>query len=119
MFIVVDALDECADSTQAGLLTALRSLAGTVNLLVTSRNTPSREFYGNKQMNIRANEQDVRRYIQGRIPQTRFLKLHVDKDPALQEEIMKAIAENIDGMSVSPSRVLNYRLPLTIYKGFY
>jgi len=99
VFVVVDALDECSDSTREELLPALRSLAGT-NLLVTSRDIASiaRDFQEDKQLNIRAREEDIRNYIEGRIPRLRFLKIHVDKDAALKEDIVKAIVESADGM---------------------
>jgi hypothetical protein len=108
VFVVVDALDECSDTTRAELLTALRSLANPINLLVTSRDLASiaQEFRGTKHLDIRANDQDVRRYIEGRIPCAPFLKIHVDKDATLQEEILKAITENVDGMLVSYALVL-------------
>lgn len=100
MFVVLDALDECSDSTREELLPVLKSLASNINLLVTSRELASiaREFQQNKQLNIRANDQDVRMYIEGRIPRVRFLKIHVNHDSALQEDIVKAITGNVDGM---------------------
>ena len=97
VFIIVDALDECRedDGTRANLLQALRSLAGTVNLMVTSRDLVSiaRDFQETKHLDICANDQDVRRYIEGRIARTprRHLK-------ALQESIVKKIVENARGM---------------------
>ena len=96
-FIIVDALDECRedDATRANLLRVLRSIAGTVNLMVTSRDLVSiaREFQETKRLDICANDQDVRRYIEGRIARTprRHLK-------ALQESIVKKIVENARGM---------------------
>ena len=102
VFVVVDALDECSDSTRAELCTSLRSLAGIVNLLVTSRDLASiaQDFHGTKRLDIRASDHDVRKYIEGRIPFSPFLKIHVDKDATLQDDIVKAITENVDGMLV-------------------
>ena len=93
-------LDECSEDTRAKLLPALRSLASTANLLVTSRDIASieRHFRDNKRLYIRAIDQDVERYIEGRIPRLDRLKIHVDTDPALQGEISKAITGNVDGM---------------------
>jgi hypothetical protein len=102
MFIIVDALDESseADGTRGKLLTVLRSLGSTVSLLVTSRTHASIEeaFYGTQRLEIRARDQDVRRYIEGRIPQASRLSIHVRGDQALQEEIVTGIIQKVDGM---------------------
>ena len=99
-FVVVDALDECSKETRAELLIALQHLSSTVSLLVTSRD-PAQGFHAISHLDIQADGQDVRRYIEGRLPRVRFLKIHVDSDPALQEDIVKAIVGNVKGMLVS------------------
>src|SRR3984957_13301862 len=96
VFIVVDALDECRedDATRALLLQVLRSLPRQVNLMVTSRNLPSigRDFEGAKRLHIRAKDDDMRVYIEGRIALgPRPLK-------NLQEAIVNKIVENAKGM---------------------
>jgi len=97
IFIVVDALDECPEEngTRANLLKALRSLGGTVNLMVTSRDLPSiaREFQRTKRLDIRANDSDVQRYIEGRI--ARASRRHLI---ALRECILNTIVENVKCM---------------------
>jgi hypothetical protein len=97
VYVVVDALDECSNEIRAELLIALQHLSRTVSLLVTSRDPPE-DFHATKHLDIQANGRDVRRYIEGRLPRTRFLKIHVDSDPALQEDIVKAIVGNVEGM---------------------
>jgi|ERR1700722_4661736 len=96
VFIVVDALDECQedDATRAMLLEVLRSLPGQVNLLVTSRDLPSiaRDFEGTKRLHIRAKDNDVRAYIEGRIA------LGPRRLQGLQETIVNKILENVKGM---------------------
>src|ERR1700722_10523198 len=96
VFIIVDALDECRedDATRALLLEVLRSLPPQVNLMVTSRNLPSigRDFEGAKRLHIRAKDDDMRVYIEGRIalgPQ------HLKN---LQEAIVNKIVKNAKGM---------------------
>ena len=96
VFIVVDALDECReeDGTRARLLKALRSLAGNVNLMVTSRDLPSiaRDFEGKKRLTIRARDEDVTMYIRGRITLgPRHLR-------NLEGTIVNKIVENVKGM---------------------
>jgi len=102
VFILVDALDECSevDGTRIKLLSALRSLANTVNLLVTSRDLASiaQDFHGTKRLDIRASDHDVRRYIEGRIPRESRLARHVDGHQTLQEELVKKVIENVRGM---------------------
>ena len=97
IFVVVDALDECSEGndTRANILKALRSLGRTVNLVVTSRDLPSiaSEFQDAKCLSIYAHNDDMRRYIEGRIARTprRHLK-------TLQETIVSKIIENVKGM---------------------
>lgn len=102
MFIVVDALDECSevDGTRAKLLALLRTLSNTVNLLVTSRDLPSiaTEFCETKRLEIYASDDDVRRYIENRIHREPRLAKHVDGHPAIQDEIVEKIIENVRGM---------------------
>jgi hypothetical protein len=97
VFIVVDALDECVEDSGArdNLIRILRSLSGIVNLMVTSRNFPSiaRYFQGTKRLEIRANDEDMRRYIEGRIARARRQHLY-----ALQENIVNKVVEGAKGM---------------------
>src|ERR1700722_14594825 len=96
VFIVVDALDECRedDTTRALLLEVLRSLPQQVNLMVTSRNLPSigRDFEGAKRLHIRAKDDDMKAYIEGRIA---LGPRHLKK---LQEAIVNKIVESAKGM---------------------
>jgi len=121
-FVVVDALDECpeGDGTRGRLLAALRTLTSSVNLLITSRDLASiaADFHGTKRLDIHASDDDVRRYIQGRIPQESRLAKHVDGHPMLQEEIAKKILENVRGMYVHIYVFLNWHISLTFRKVF-
>jgi hypothetical protein len=105
VFILVDALDECAETndTRAKLLTVLESFASIANILVTSRDLASiaRHFCSTKRLDIHADDQDVRRYIESRIPHEPRLALHVKGCPELQEEIVNKIIENVRGMYAS------------------
>jgi hypothetical protein len=96
IFIVIDAMDECPEDkeTRANLMKALRSLAGTVNLMVTSRYFPSlaQDFREMKRLDIRANDQDVKRYVEGRIA---LAPRHLRN---LQETIVNKVVENVRGM---------------------
>ena len=95
VFVVVDALDECLEDNRSDLLTALRSLGNTVNLMVTSRDLSSiaKYFPRTKRLDIYATNEDVQRYIEGRI--TRTSRQHLK---SLQEIIVNKIVENVKGM---------------------
>jgi hypothetical protein len=105
VFIIVDALDECSetDGTRATLVAALRSLATTVKLLVTSRDLASisRDFHEAKRLEIHATNHDVRTYIERRISQVPRLAIHVDGNSMMRKEIVKKVTANARGMYVS------------------
>jgi hypothetical protein len=76
------------------LLEVLRSLPGQVNLMVTSRDLPSiaRDFKGAKRLHIRAKDDEIKIYIEGRIALgPRYLK-------KLQDVIVNRLVENAKGM---------------------
>ncbi|KAM3075825.1 hypothetical protein ACMFMG_007950 [Clarireedia jacksonii] len=101
VFIIVDALDECqiSDGCRQQFLSALFNLqakCGT-NLFITSRPIASieKEFEGNPILEIRASEEDVRKFLEDkmfRLP--RFVNCSLD----FQEEIKTDIIKAIDGM---------------------
>ncbi|KAH9904348.1 ankyrin repeat-containing domain protein [Xylariomycetidae sp. FL2044] len=101
VFVVIDALDECQalDGSQQKVisqLSALQSKTGA-NVLATSRPISGimAEFRGYTLKEIRADDEDVRRYILGNLSHLpRFVSLNLD----LQEEIMQGILCCIDGM---------------------
>jgi hypothetical protein len=84
------------------LIDELRSLTGTVKLLVTSRRLLSIEqhFRNTKRVDIQVYEQDVRRYIEDRIPREPQLRLQVKEEPALQEIIEGKIIAKVQSMYV-------------------
>jgi uncharacterized protein involved in tolerance to divalent cations len=96
-FVVVDAIDECPEDngTRAILLKTLQSLAGTVNVIVTSRDLASiaRQFQGTQRLDIHAKEDDMRRYIEERIANVPRRHLMT-----LRETIIKKVLENARGM---------------------
>ncbi|KAJ6256405.1 hypothetical protein Dda_8905 [Drechslerella dactyloides] len=70
IFIIIDALDECQANENCrekfiSVLLQLQAQCRSVNILVTSRPIPSIEarFQGNPKCEIRAHEEDVRRYL--------------------------------------------------------
>jgi Cdc6-like AAA superfamily ATPase len=106
VFIIVDALDECqiSDGCRQSFLSNLFKLQAIcgVKLFATSRPISSieKEFEGNVKLEIRASEEDVRRYLEGymfRLPG------FVARSSELQEEIKTDITNAVDGMCVNYS----------------
>jgi hypothetical protein len=101
VYIIIDALDECQDEngTQVELLKLCRSFEEQtdLHLMVTSRHIPeiADEFEGVPQLEVRASNADVKRYVVGRVNQ---LAKCVRRDGELQELVQNKIAEVADGM---------------------
>jgi hypothetical protein len=104
-FIIVDALDECqvSDGGRRRFLSEIFNLHAKTgsNLFATSRFIPEieKEFEGCLSLEIRASDEDVKRYLDGHMLQLpSFVLTNLD----LQKEIKAAIAQAVDGMYVSP-----------------
>ena len=103
LFIVVDALDECqiSDGCRTRFLTAIFNLQAKygANIFATSRIIPeiTEKFQGSISLEIRASEQDVRKYVNGQIS---HLPSFVRCNPDLQEKIKSGIVKAVDGMYV-------------------
>ena len=101
VYIVVDAVDELSVSGQVRqtLLSNLNALqeTHTVNLMMTSRFIPriAQELRDPLYLEIRANDEDVRRYVQGHLND---LAKCVLKNNNLQEIIVESIVNAVDGM---------------------
>jgi hypothetical protein len=97
VFIIIDALDECSDINS--FLTEIRKLQLSIHLFVTSRYvlTIEHEFEMAARVEIRASDEDVRRYVGERIMRDRLAKL-IKPDPTLRETIVDSIAQNSKGM---------------------
>jgi hypothetical protein len=97
--IIVDALDECqvSDGCRMTFLTEIFSLQTKTgaNLFTTSRSIPEiiERFRGNITFEIRAHNEDVRQYLDGRISQLGQKLLQT-----YREEIKTEITKAVDGM---------------------
>lgn len=102
-FIIIDALDECqeSDHCRTKFLTELFNLQVTcrANVFATSRFIPeiTRKFVGSTTLEVRANDEDVRVYIDSHISELPAIVL---SSSDLQEEIKNEIVNAIDGMYV-------------------
>ena len=106
VLIVIDALDECReeDDTRDNFLQELKRLQPFIHLFVTSRpdSVIEQEFEKAIHLEIHAHDSDVRRYLEQRIVRTPRLRRRVEKDPALQGDIINTIIEKSKGMQVAP-----------------
>jgi NACHT domain len=104
-FIIVDALDECqvSDGGRKKFLSEIFNLQAKTgaNLFTTSRFIPEieKEFEGSPTLEIRASDDDVERYLDGKI--SRLRQQFVLRDFTLQEDIRSEIIKAVDGMYVS------------------
>jgi hypothetical protein len=101
-FVIVDALDECSESnrTRESFLTEIRKLQPSIHLLITSRHisTIEREFEKAARVEIRANDEDVGRYLECQIESDGRLVRLVKADPSLKATIVNTIVEDTKGM---------------------
>ncbi len=103
VFIVVDALDECqvSNGCRQRFLSCLFNLQAKcgINLITTSRLSSSieKELEGSSRLEIRASEEDVRRYLDGHLFR---LPGFVARSLELREEIKTDIIKAVDGMHV-------------------
>jgi hypothetical protein len=103
VYIVVDALDECADrdGARGRLIDKLRELQARIDvrLLFTSRFIPeiTQKFQLNLILEVRAREEDVRRFLAGQMPR---LPNCIQRDEKLKQAVQNKIVEAVDGMYV-------------------
>lgn len=100
-FIIIDALDECQDIDSEKFLFETFSLQAKTeaNLFATSQFNPKimKKFEASISMEIRADDENVRRYVAGHISD---LPSFVSDSLELQEEIKAGIIKAVDGMCV-------------------
>ena len=105
VFLVIDALDECPEleQTRRTLLAEIRGLLPHVRLMVTSRNIPSIEnmFRNDTHLEIRAQDQDVRRFIESQTEYRNDLADLLDGHDEVRFSIVTRVLEKTNGMSVT------------------
>ncbi|KAJ7851874.1 ankyrin repeat-containing domain protein [Mycena leptocephala] len=100
IFIVVDALDEYPEEERDTLLRHLGNLGPAVRLMLTSRPHVSIDhgIPTIATVDVRATEEDIRRYVEGQIEKSRRLARHMNKSSTLRELIEENIVKRSDGM---------------------
>ena len=109
LFVVVDALDECAEESRHEFLEEIRTLGPKLCLMITSR--PSivnltDYFPEGVQLGIRARNGDIERYVKERMQREFKLRQKIEKDPSLSNDIIHAILDKADGMLATQSHIL-------------
>ncbi|KAG7424985.1 putative ankyrin repeat protein [Fusarium oxysporum f. sp. raphani] len=101
VFILIDALDECraSDGSRTRFLAEVFKLQARsgANIFATSRFIPdiTEMFQNSISLEIRATEEDVRRYLQNHMLR---LPAFVRRSPELQEEVKSSIVHSVQGM---------------------
>ena len=100
IYVLVDALDECADDDSEVLIEHLKDLQPKLNLMITSRpsNATASLLEEASLLTITAHPSDLLAYITGRIDRASRLTRHVKSDTNLAEEIGKGVAQSADDM---------------------
>ncbi|KAL8910597.1 MAG: hypothetical protein Q9171_004136 [Xanthocarpia ochracea] len=95
LYIVIDALDECDDTEEirSSLVSTLCEALPRASFLVTSRHVPDIEmqFENCPRLQIKATEEDIRRYVSDQILRKPNLKKHIKADPNLRELMIETI----------------------------
>ncbi|KAJ7117091.1 hypothetical protein C8R44DRAFT_983359 [Mycena epipterygia] len=100
VYIVVDALDEYPEHWRRILIEKLAVVGPTVNVMLTSRPhiTLNVSLPNFETLDIRANNEDIQRYVDERIRLSSRLSKHVETRPEFRQEIHTKISSSVDGM---------------------
>jgi hypothetical protein len=100
VYIIVDAIDEYPEDKRWILLQHLTAMGPTVNAMIMSRPniTPDTSLPNLDVIDICADKEDVRKYVDTQIQRSPRLLTHLQTQPELREEIHKKITETADGM---------------------
>ncbi|RFU72749.1 serine threonine- kinase chk2 [Trichoderma arundinaceum] len=102
--VVIDALDECAESEEEALrfISAVSSLGSSVKILCTSRSSSIFDSYFNtaSKIEISAQEEDIRTFLSACIQNQSRLSKHVRSDPTLKDDITGAIIQESQGITL-------------------
>ena len=100
VFIVIDALDECPETTRNSVLGEIYKLENRPRLLITSRHSSSiaNICHDAIHLEIQASDTDLEIYVRSKIQQDRHLAHYVDQDSSLQKDIVRKVVDNAKGM---------------------
>ncbi|KAE8322171.1 hypothetical protein BDV39DRAFT_210018 [Aspergillus sergii] len=102
LFVVIDALDECAVSDDEALkiVSTIRSIGSNTVVMCSSRFSTTFEshFTSEERVEILAQDEDITTFLDAQIDQQPRLSKHVRADPALRQEIIDFITGECQGM---------------------
>ncbi|MCJ1295671.1 hypothetical protein MMC34_007235 [Xylographa carneopallida] len=98
VFFVIDALDECLETIRYNFLEEL--IKSGAQLMVTSRylSVVEHDFKFSARLEVRASDEDIRRYVEARMISERRVVRHVRGDPTLSAHIVETLVESAKGM---------------------
>lgn len=100
--VIIDALDECAESNEEALrfVTAVSSLGSSVKIMCTSRSSSRFDGYFSEAsiIKISAHRDDISTFLDAYMREQHILSKHVRKDPTLKDDIIKTIIQESQGM---------------------
>lgn len=100
--VIIDALDECAESNEEALrfVTAVSSLGSSVKIMCTSRSSSRFDAYFSEALTIEisAYHDDISTFLDVCMQEQHILSKHILKDPALKDDIIKTIIQESQGM---------------------
>jgi len=100
VFVIIDALDECDESTIKRVLRELCKGQSNVNVMVTSRQvTPNTDlFFESRILQIVPTAEDTRLYIERRFADEPSIQRQIGRDAAFRRQIVDLIVERSQGM---------------------
>lgn len=101
-YLVIDALDECAETTRDTLFAELGKMKPQISILITSRHTFSAHYDSRTvfRLDIKADVLDIRQYLEERITKSKVLQAYMQKDENLHDGIISGIVNKAKGMYV-------------------
>ncbi len=107
IYIVADALDECPEIRRRDFLLEINRLASKANIFLTSRdNTNVKQYFAGdmEELIIRATDDDVQRYVEGRLTLEKISPLllgyHLQAESSLEDDILRSVVKKANGMCV-------------------
>ncbi|KAJ7270190.1 ankyrin repeat-containing domain protein [Mycena rebaudengoi] len=99
VYVIVDALDEYPEDLRGVLLNTLSGFESNMKLMLTSRpHIDTKVLQNPLALEIRANTDDINRYVDGQIEKSSRLATHIRNCPDLRQEIETNIVSRSDGM---------------------
>lgn len=104
LYVVIDALDELSANEEQALqfVSAVRELGPQVKVLCASRPSTTFQAYfegpDTASLVVSARDHDIRTFLEAQLQQQHKLQRHIRADPALAEDIVKAVIHESQGM---------------------